>query len=99
MSKGFLTPTRDGTLLNLRVSPGAKRTPIEGPYGERVLKRKVAARPTDGRANAEIEHFLAELLGIPRSTVVRGSSRKDKVVLARSLDHAQAQNALLTCLP
>ncbi len=100
MSKGFLTPTKDGTLLALRVSPGAKRTSIEGPYGERALKLRVAAPPADGRADAETERFLARLLGLPRSdvAVVRGASSRDKVVLVRGLDQTQAHNALLTHL-
>lgn len=96
MSKGFLTPTRDGTLLNLRVSPGARRTSIGGPYGEGALKLRAAAPPADGKANAETERFLAELLGIPRSdvAVIRGTSSRDKVVLARGLEQAEARKIL-----
>jgi uncharacterized protein (TIGR00251 family) len=100
VSKGFLTPTKDGTLLALRVSPGAKRTSIEGPYGERALMLRVAAPPANGRANAETERFLAGLLGLSRSdiAVVRGASSRDKVVLVRGLDQAKTHNALLTHL-
>ena len=100
MSKGFLTPTKDGTLLNLRVSPGAKRTSIEGPYGEGALKLRVAAPPADGKANAEVERFLAKLLGVPRSdvAVIRGASSRDKAILARSLKAAEALKALSTHL-
>ena len=70
MSKGLLTPAREGVLLNLRVSPGAK----------------LAAPPVDGKANAEIERFLAQSLGIPRSdvAVIRGASSRDEVVLLRA---------------
>ena len=97
MSKGFLTPTKDGTLLALRVSPGAKRTSIEG-YGERALKLRVAAPPADGRANAEVGRFLAGLLGLSRSdlAVVRGTPDRDKVVLERGPGQVQTLNALLT---
>ncbi len=96
MSKGFLTPTKDGTLLALRVSPGAKRTSIEGPYGERALKLRVAAPPADGRANAETERFLATLLGLPRSdvAVIRGSSSRDKTVPVRGKEQAEIQKIL-----
>ena len=61
--KGFLTPARDGILLNLRVSPGAKRTSIEGPYGENALKLRVASPPVDGKANAEVESSLQDPSG------------------------------------
>ena len=97
MSKeGFLTPARDGILLNLRVSPGAKRTSIEGPYGENALKLKVASPPVDGKANAEVESFLAESLGIPGSyvAVIRGTSSRDKVVLVRGVEAATLREIL-----
>jgi uncharacterized protein (TIGR00251 family) len=83
MSRDVIIRTRDGILLDLRVSPSAKRTSIEGPYGESDLKRRVAAPPFDGKANPELETFLAKLLGIPRSnvTVVRGTSSRDKGLL------------------
>lgn len=96
VSKGFLTPTKGGTLLNLRVSPSAKRTSIEGPYGERALKLMVAAPPVDGRANAELERFLVRLLGMPRSDVVviQGSSSRDKVVLLRGVGQTETRELL-----
>jgi uncharacterized protein (TIGR00251 family) len=100
VSKGFLAATKDGTLLTLRASPGAKRTSIEGLYGQGALKLRVAAPPVDGKANAEVERFLARLLGVPRSDVVliQGSSSRDKVVLVRGLDQRETHNALLTHL-
>ena len=85
MSKGFLTLAKDGILLYLRVSPGAKRTSVDGPYGACALKLKVASPPVDGKASAEIESFLAGLIGIPSSdvAVIRGATGRDKVVLVR----------------
>ncbi len=96
MSKDFLTPARDGILLNLRVSPGAKRTSIEGPYGEKALKLKVAAPPLDGKANTEVESFLAQSLGVPGSNfaVIQGSSCRDKVVLVRGIEAATLREIL-----
>jgi uncharacterized protein (TIGR00251 family) len=96
VNKGFLTPARDGILLNLRVSPGAGRNSIEGPYGEHALKLRVAAPPVDGKANAELERFLAGLLGVSRSdvAVIRGSSGRDKVVLVQGADERDAREIL-----
>jgi uncharacterized protein len=96
VSRDFITAKRDGILLNLRISPGAGRSSIEGPYGQSALKLKVAAPPVGGKANAEAERFLAELLGVPRSdvTVVRGASSRDKVVLLRGLEQAEVQELL-----
>ena len=72
-------------MIKLRVSSGAKRSSIEGAYGEEALKLRVAAPPVEGKANAEAERFLAKVLGRPRSdvTVIRGASGRDKTVLVR----------------
>jgi uncharacterized protein (TIGR00251 family) len=96
VSRGFITAIRDGLLLNLRISPGARRPSIEGPYGESALKRKVAAPPVDGKANAEAERFLAELLGILRSdvTVVGEASSRDKVILIHGVGEDEVQKIL-----
>jgi uncharacterized protein len=88
VSRGVLSTAKDGTFLNLRVSPCAKRASIEGSNGEGAIRLKVAAAPVGGKANAEVEHFLAELLlGVPRSdvAVIRGTSGRDKTVLVLGL--------------
>jgi uncharacterized protein (TIGR00251 family) len=101
VSRGFLVPTGDDLLIRLRVSPGAKRSSIEGAYGEDALKLRVAAPPVDGKANAEAERFLAKMLGVPRSevAVVRGASGRDKAVLVRSAAVAELREALSGRLP
>jgi uncharacterized protein len=101
VSSGFLANSREGILLTLRVSPGARRTSLEGPYGENALKLRVAAPPEGGKANAEIEVYLARLLAIPRSNVsiVRGASGRDKTVLVRAADPREARNKLLSACP
>jgi uncharacterized protein len=101
VSRGLLSTAKQGTLLNLRVSPGAKRTSIEGLYGESAVRLRVAAPPTGGSANAEVERFLAELLGVPRSDVAvnRGTSSRDKTVLVQDLTRAEAQRVLSPFLP
>ncbi len=64
------------------------------------MKLKVAAPPRGGRANAEAERFLAELLGIPHPdvTVVRDASGRDKVVLVRGLEEDEVKKVLLAHL-
>jgi uncharacterized protein (TIGR00251 family) len=96
VGRDFIIRTRDGILLNLRVSPNARRTSIEGPYGESAIRLKVAAPPVGGKANAEVETFLAKLLGIPRSNVivVKGTSSRDKVVLLNTSEQAEIREIL-----
>ena len=96
MSNALLRRTGDGTILNLRVSPGARRSSVEGLYGEDALRLKVAAPPVNGKANAEVERYLSDLLGLPRSgvTVVRGASSRDKAVLIPDLPPDEVREAL-----
>lgn len=71
--------------MKLWISPGAKSTGVKGLYGEEALKLSVAAPPANGRANAEVESFLAGLLGAPKSgvSVVKGAASRDKLVFVR----------------
>jgi uncharacterized protein len=70
----------DGALVRLRVSPNAKTNTLQGPHGDAALKLRVAAPPVDGRANAEVERFVAERTGAApsRVRVVRGLSGRDR---------------------
>lgn len=81
MAKDFIRPAKDGVYVKLRVSPGAKSTEIKGLYGEKALKLSVSAPPTEGKANAEVERFLAGILGVPKGdvSVTRGTSSRDKL--------------------
>jgi uncharacterized protein len=81
----FVRLTKDGVYVKLRVSPGAKYTGIKGLYGEEALRLSVAAPPAEGRANAEIELYLARLLEVSRSgvVVVKGAQCRDKLVFVR----------------
>jgi uncharacterized protein (TIGR00251 family) len=85
--ESFVRFADEGAYVELRVSPGAKSTGIKGLYGEGAGRLSVAAPPTAGRANAEIERYLARLLGVPRSgvVVVKGAQSRDKLVFLRGL--------------
>jgi uncharacterized protein (TIGR00251 family) len=101
VSRGFLVPTGDGVIIKLRVSPCAKRSSIEGAYGDDALKLRVAAPPVDGKANVEAERFLAKMLGVPHSevAVVRGASGRDKALLVRGAAVGEIREALSGQLP
>ena len=71
----------DTLVLTLHVQPGAKRSEIAGAHGE-ALKVRLAAPPVEGKANAELLRFLAEVFGVPGRAVVlvRGETSRRKVV-------------------
>ena len=101
VSKSFVVSARDGAILKIRVSPGARRTSIEGAYGEDALKLRVAAPPVDGKANVEAERYVAELLGVASSdvSVVRGVSSRNKSILVRGAQVAEVRERLSWRLP
>ena len=67
--------------LNLRVSPGAGRSAVDGRHGD-AWKLRVAAPPERGRANASVVSLLATSLeiGRPDVRIVSGAASRDKVV-------------------
>lgn len=95
-SEGYLKQTKDGVLLDLRVSPGAKATSITGLYGDHALRVKVASPPARGKANAEIEAHLSTLLGLSRSQVaiVKGAASREKVVLLEGVGLEEVRKGL-----
>jgi uncharacterized protein (TIGR00251 family) len=59
--------------LRVRVTPNAKRSETLGweddPQVGRVLRVRLAAPPTEGRANAALRDHLAKTLGLSKSQV------------------------------
>lgn len=73
--------------LAIKVTPGARHNEIIGweedyPQVGRVLKVRIAAPPLEGKANKEIERFLAKSLSLPRGSVriLHGSTGRIKLV-------------------
>jgi uncharacterized protein (TIGR00251 family) len=74
----------DGRLvLTLHIQPGAKKTEVCGLHGD-ALKIRLAAPPVDGKANAALLAFVADLLDLPKSAVSlkSGQTSRRKVVEA-----------------
>lgn len=99
MAESFAVPHAQGSILNIHVTPGAKRSGITGmsqtPQGRPALKIAVRAKPTDGEANAAILAFLATALKLAPSavTLLSGQTSRHKRVLV-PLPVAQVTAAL-----
>jgi uncharacterized protein (TIGR00251 family) len=67
--------------LTIKVHPRAKRTALNGRYGD-AWKLDLAAPPVDGKANDECIRFFAEFAAVPRSRVhiIMGQTNRQKVV-------------------
>lgn len=85
-----------GSVLAVRVQPGAARTRVVGAYGDGV-KLQVAAPPEDGKANAALLKYLAQALALPPGavTLAGGAASRSKRVKVSGLDAATAKQRLL----
>lgn len=95
----MLRAVEGGVTLAVRAQPGARKTTIQGVYGEGAaaqLKIAVQAPPVEGKANAALQEFLAEFFSLSRSKVelVQGELNRSKVFLLRGLTLEQAKKTL-----
>lgn len=84
-----LAPDGSAT-LSLHIQPGAKKTEVMGLHGE-ALKLRLAAPPVDGKANAALLRFVAEILDLPKADVElkSGQTSRQKVVAVRGVDEVR----------
>ena len=96
MYEEALREASDGVLVAVDVRPGAATTRISG-YNEwrRSVTIDVAAPPTRGAANRELEAFLRRLLGEGcAARVVRGVTGRRKTVLVQGVSRAALASAI-----
>ncbi|HEV8149665.1 MAG TPA: DUF167 domain-containing protein [Gemmatimonadales bacterium] len=76
----------DGARLKVHVQPRASLTELAGLHGD-ALKVRIASPPIAGAANRELVRFLAQVLGVPRSsvTIVSGLGSRRKTVLLQGV--------------
>lgn len=90
-------------MFTVRVAPRASRTAITGLMGvgsDAVVKIAVAAPPIEGKANAELVAYLAEVLDVPRSRVevTGGKQSKNKVICVRGAEVSAVATMLAAVL-
>jgi hypothetical protein len=81
----------DGEILvGFRVSPSARRTRVQGLYGDRI-KVQVSAPPEDDRANGELVAAVARWLGLPTGcvTIRSGFKSRDKQLSFADIDETR----------
>ena len=85
MNASWYTQTEDVIVLKIYVQPGAKRNEIVGLYND-ALKIRVATPAIDGRANAAILKYIAELFDVSRREIrlKRGDTSRYKSVEIRN---------------
>jgi uncharacterized protein len=91
--------TDAGVTFAVRVQPGAKKTAITGVYGEgesAAVKLLLAAPPIEGRANAAVVDFFAELFGVSGSqvSILYGETSRSKVIRISGRSSTEIVSAL-----
>lgn len=78
--------TNDGIIVNIRISPNAKKNEIIKD-GE-ITKIKITALPIDGKANKALVEFLSKNFKIPKTSIkiLKGETSKDKTILFMAND-------------
>ncbi len=81
MSETWFRICHEVLTLTLHVQPGAKHTEVVGLYGA-ALKIKLAAPPVEGKANAALLRYIAEIFDVPLRNVElkQGEQSRHKVV-------------------
>ncbi|MBZ0257729.1 DUF167 domain-containing protein [bacterium] len=95
MSPAYLHEQPGGVVLNVRVSPRASKSCVQGVLGGEV-KVALQSPPVDGKANQELIQLLSKLLNISKNSIeiIRGETSRNKSVLLRGLNAAQCKSAL-----
>ncbi len=88
-------PHPDGTVVAVRVVPGASAAKVIGRHGDE-LRVRVCSPPIDGRANVELCAVLAATLGLRTRdvSVIAGHTSRSKLVLVAA-SIADVEAALL----
>lgn len=67
--------------LYIYIQPGASKSEIVGEH-DGALKVKIKSLPVDGKANAEVIRFFAELFGVAKNQIslLRGNKSRHKTL-------------------
>lgn len=82
----MLKQTPDGIVINIKISPNAKKNEIIN-EGE-ITKIKITAQPIDGKANKAVIEFLSKTFKIPKTSmkILKGETSKEKTILFMTQD-------------
>ena len=87
----MLRETKDGIILNLKISPNASKNMFI--FEETGLKVKITAQPIDGKANKALIEFLSKQFKVPKTyfEILKGETSKDKTILIKNIDEEKIQ--------
>ena len=82
----MIKETKDGLLVQLRISPNASKNFIL--KDETGVNVKLTAQPIGGKANKALVEFLSKEFKIPKTyiEIVKGETSKEKTLLIKIFD-------------
>lgn len=88
----MIRKTNEGIVVNLRISPNAKKNEIIKD-GE-IIKVKITALPIDGKANKALVEYLSKNFKIPKTSIeiLKGETSKEKTILFKTMDEDKVNN-------
>ena len=88
---------KKGAALAVRVTPRSSRNEISEVLNDGTVKVRLTAPPVEGKANAALVAFLAEVIGVPPSSIeiVAGETGRDKLVSILDMDPATVHQRIL----
>ena len=90
--------TKDGTVIDFDVSPGAKDAEVPSGYNpwRKRIEAKIKAPPEKGKANDELISALAALFNVPAKhiAITSGATSGRKSVLIRGVKAVEAAKVL-----
>lgn len=84
--------TKDGIIVNIKISPNAKKNEIIKD-GE-ITKVKITAQPVDGKANKALVEYLSKTFKVPKTSIqiLKGETSKEKTILFTVFDEDKLKN-------
>jgi len=88
--------SRNKTKISLRVYSNAGKNAV-GSFTDGVLRVKVSAPPTRGKANKELITFLSQLLKISKGSIsiAKGHTTRNKVIAIDGLSQEEVMKRFL----
>ncbi len=92
-----ITDAQHGAAFTVRVVTRADNVEVVGLQEDGVLKIRLTESPAEGRANAQLVQFLAEVLEVPpeQIEIVAGADKPNKIISVKNVSPAWVEEHLL----
>jgi hypothetical protein len=92
----MIKKTKDGIIVNIKISPNSKKNEII--KENESIKIKITAQPIDGKANKAVIEYLSKNFKIPKTSIeiIKGETSKEKTILFKTYDNEKIESLTKT---